>query len=149
MVTATSDFIEVSDQVLELTAYEANRLGASSQRSEHLLYGLLSSEDMPAYRLIQEVADIRKIRSRLDAVYRAIMPVPEKTPATGEPTPALHGIMRDARIMYQRDLEPHLDPSIFYLLAILRRDGVASDVLVNEGITFERVREFAEKYRGN
>ena len=77
-------------------------------------------------------------------------PTGEKVTALKDVTPLARKITEVAKRRYDSDIEPRLDASIYYLLAILQLgDGISATILESEGITLERVKEIAEKYRGN
>jgi len=146
MVTASS-FVEDSRRTLNLAKSEAERLGTDYLGSEHFLYGLTSDPNLPAYQLLLEAGSVDGVRSKLGIVYK---PTGEKVTALKDVTPLARKITEVAKRRYDSDIEPRLDASIYYLLAILQLgDGISATILESEGITLERVKEIAEKYRGN
>ena len=141
---ALDGFTDRARKVMQLANQEAHRLNHEYIGTEHILLGLVKEEGVAAGVLMNLNISMRTIRRELDQI---VQPGPPDVLTLGKlpPTPRLKKILEYA-IEEARQLNLYHIGTEHLLMGLLRdQEGVASQVLMNLGVTLEMARDEARR----
>lgn len=131
-------FTERAQKVLFLARDEARRLGHPAVGTEHLLLGLLrEGEGIAARSLLALGVNLDKVRGEIEKI------VPPGKPGFGEEiglTPRAKKVLELAQEEGRRQGVSYVGTEHILLGLIREGEGVAAQVLINQGLTLDKVR---------
>lgn len=133
-------FTDRARRVMGLANQEAQRLNHEYIGTEHILLGLVKEDSGAAATVLKKLGvDLRTVRH---AVEKLVKTGPESTRMGKLPfTPRAKRVVDYASAEAQKLNHNSIGTEHLLLGSLCERDGVAAQVLINLGLTLERVRE--------
>lgn len=136
-------YTEKARKVIFFARYEAGQFGASEIKSEHLLMGLIREDK----DLINKFFNGSKNLLDLDFVYKEVEIRTNKSREHNtynlELSPEVKRLLSCAKEEYEKSQSIYLGTE-HLLLGLLRTEGVASEILRGQGLSFDSVRDRIE-----
>ena len=148
--TVELPFSEPARRALNFALEEADRLGDQTISTRHLVMGLLREEDSPAQKILVELGVTLEAARQKSRAGDETAPETIHLHATGMPVPnrdfesVLNDAIEQARLLRSMSAKPeHL------LLALLRTEGSAAEILREAGLDYASVRRKLEGDNAN